>query len=74
MPARYNRVKKALRAFGIVIHERKAKGSHVVINDDLGRVYTIPCHHGEKTMLADAYLKALCRCFKIDYEDFKKYL
>ena len=41
----------------MTVHERKAKGSHVVINDDHGRVYTLPCHQGEKTMLSDVYLR-----------------
>jgi hypothetical protein len=46
MPARYGRVKKALRKMGITVRERKGKGSHVVINDESGRAYTLPCHHG----------------------------
>jgi predicted RNA binding protein YcfA (HicA-like mRNA interferase family) len=74
MPARYNRVKKALRKLGITVHERKARGSHVVINDDQGRVYTLPCHQGERTMLSDVYLRALCRCFDLDYEKLRKNL
>jgi len=74
MPARYNRVKKALRKLGITVHERKAKGSHVVIHDDHGRVYTLPCHQGEKTMLSDVYVRALCRRFGLEYEEFRKHL
>ena len=74
MPARYNRVKKALRKLGITVHERKAKGSHVVINDDHGRVTTLPCHQGERTMLSDVYLRALCRCFNLEYEELKRNL
>jgi predicted RNA binding protein YcfA (HicA-like mRNA interferase family) len=74
MPYRYGRVKKALRKMGITVRERKGKGSHVVIYNDAGRAYTLPCHHGQKTVLSDHYLRAVCRCFDVEYNEFKKLL
>jgi predicted RNA binding protein YcfA (HicA-like mRNA interferase family) len=74
MPARYNRVKKALRKMGVTVRGRKGKGSHVIVHDDSGNTYTLPCHHGEKTLLADPYLRALCRAFSLDFTEFKKNL
>jgi predicted RNA binding protein YcfA (HicA-like mRNA interferase family) len=71
---RYGRVKKALRKMGITVRERKGKGSHVLINDGSGRAYTLPCHHGQKTVLSDHYLKAVCRFYELDYDEFRKLL
>ncbi len=54
------------------LHERTGKGSHVVVDDGHGRVYTLPLHHGQQTELSDVYLRALCRALGIDYATFRK--
>jgi hypothetical protein len=50
--------------------ERAGKGSHVVLDDGKGHTYVLPLPHGEKTELSDVYVRALCRAFEIEYEDF----
>ena len=70
MPARYKRLRKALRTLGIRLVERAGKGSHVVLDDGKGHTYVLPLSHGEKTELSDVYVRALCRAFEIEYEDF----
>ena len=50
--------------------ERAGKGSHVVLDDGKGHTYVLPLSHGEKTELSDVYVRALCRAFEIEYEDF----
>jgi|GEM_PF-3247788 predicted RNA binding protein YcfA (HicA-like mRNA interferase family) len=53
MPARYKRLRKALRKLGIKLIERPGKGSHVVLDDRRGHTYVLPLSHGEKTELSD---------------------
>ena len=70
MPARYKRLRKALRKLGIRLVERAGKGSHVVLDDGKGHTYVLPLSHGEKTELSDVYVRALCCAFEIEYEEF----
>ncbi len=72
MPPRYRQVKAVLRAMGLQVEERSAKGSHVVITDGKGRTYTIPAHRGDNTELSDPYLRGVCRAFDLDYKAFRK--
>ena len=69
MPVRYTRLRKALAGLGVVISERRGKGSHVVVDDGKGHVYPLPLHHGLRTELSDVYVRGLCRTLDIDYED-----
>lgn len=72
MPARYPRVRRRLKQLGVRLTERAGKGSHVVVDNGKGRIYTLPLHHGEQTELSDVYLRGLCRAMLIDYQTFKK--
>ena len=74
MPASYRRIRKALRKLGIEVVERPGKGSHVVLDDGRGNTYPLPLHHGERTELSDVYVRALCRRFAVEYEDFRRLL
>ena len=59
MPARYPRIRRRLKQLGIRLNERTGKGSHVVVDDGKGHVYTLPLHHGQQTELSDTYVRAL---------------
>jgi hypothetical protein len=72
MPARYPAVRRRLKELGIRLNERTGKGSHVVVDDGKGHVFTLPLHHGQQTELSDIYLRALCRALELDYEVFRK--
>ncbi len=74
MPARYKRVKKALRELRISVAERPGKGSHAVLDDGKGHAYTLPLHHGERTELSDVYLRALCRAFGVEFDELRRRL
>jgi len=72
MPVRYPRIRRRLKQLGIRLNERTGKGSHVVVDDGKGHVYTLPLHHGQQTELSDTYVRALCRALEIDYQTFKE--
>ena len=69
MPGRYRTIRGLLRNLGI--QDRQGKGSHVVLRDQRGRTFPVTLHNGEKSELPDQYIRALCRTFEIDYDDFK---
>jgi len=71
MPARYPNVRRRLKELGIRLNERTGKGSHVVVDDGKGHVFTLPLHHGQQTELSDVYLRALCRALGLDYKVFR---
>jgi hypothetical protein len=72
MPARYPAVRRRLKELGIRLNERTGKGSHVVVDDAKGHVFTLPLHHGQQTELSDIYLRALCRALELDYKVFRQ--
>jgi hypothetical protein len=72
MPARFKRVAKALRKWGVQIERRAGKGSHAVLHDGQGNIYPIPLTNGDRTELDDVYLRGLCRAFGLEFEDFKR--
>lgn len=70
MPARLRDIKRALTKRGIQVSE-PSSGSHWKATN--GRVsYTIPSHGGLKGEITDVYIRALCRAFGIDLEEFKR--
>ncbi|MBI5479974.1 MAG: hypothetical protein HY906_14000 [Deltaproteobacteria bacterium] len=72
MPARFKRVAKALRKSGVQVVRRAGKGSHAVLDDGKGNLYTIPLTNGDRTELSDVYLRGLCRAFGLDFDAFKR--
>lgn len=74
MPARFRDVLRALHALGIDILRRQGAGSHCILKDEKGHVYTLPLGNGPRTELSDHYLRGLCRAFELDFEEFKKLL
>ena len=74
MPARYTRLRSALKKLGATISERSGRGSHVVVDDGRGHTYPLPLHHGVRTELSDVYVRGLCRALAIDYQELKKLL
>ncbi len=73
MPARFRDIKRALSGFAITA-EPPASGSHWKLRDQTGKVYTLPCHNGERSEISDVYLKALCRTFGLDLDEFMRKL
>ena len=73
MPARLRDIKRALLEYGVTA-EAPSSGSHWKLRDASGKVYTLPCHNGDRTELSGVYLKGLCRAFGSDLEDFKRRL
>lgn len=69
MPARLSRIASVLRSYGVAV-EKPSGSSHWKASRD-GFVYTIPAHNGEKTEIADIYIRGCCRAFEIDFKEFK---
>lgn len=75
MPARFWAIRRALREYPhLKMEERRGKGSHIVIRDQMGRSYPLSLHKGENSELSDVYVRGLCRAFALDYEEFRKKL
>lgn len=70
MPARFKNVVRALRRLEIDILQRQGGGSHCIVSDSKGHVYTLPLGNGYKTELSDHYLRGLCRAFEVDFQAF----
>ena len=71
MPARFGDIARALRKLGVQVEE-PSKGSHWKCRKDGFGVYTIPAHNGLKAEISDVYIRAVCRHFEIDLEEFKR--
>lgn len=69
MPARFRDIKRALLGMGFAVDSPDG-GSHWKVRDRAGKLYPLPCHNGERSEITDKYLRALCRTFDIDYNDF----
>lgn len=69
MAARLRRVIVACKAFDIAVEPPKG-GSHFKAKKDGHRTFPIPAPNGEKTEVSDFYIRALCRNFEIDLEEF----
>lgn len=74
MPARFRDVLRALHALNIDVLRRQGAGSHCILRDEKGHVYTLPLGNGPRTELSDHYIKGLCRSFELDFDEFKKLL
>jgi len=57
MPARFKNVLRALRSLDVDVFKRQGGGSHCIVTDGKGHVYTLPLGHGYKTELSDHYLR-----------------
>jgi predicted RNA binding protein YcfA (HicA-like mRNA interferase family) len=70
VPARLDRLVRVLNdspgGFRLV---KPRSGSHWKVEGPGGRKYSVPSHSGEKVVLPDAYIRALCRYFSVDYDD-----
>lgn len=72
MPARLTDIKRALSSMGVSI-EPPNGGSHYRASKE-GKMYPIPAHNGERSEIADVYIRGVCRAFDLNYEEFKKRL
>lgn len=70
MPARLNKLTKALRKRGIAV-ETPNRSSHYKAVGPSGKTYPIPAHNGPKTEISDVYVKGVCRAFGIDEAEFR---
>jgi hypothetical protein len=70
MPARLRDIKRALEAHGCSV-EPPRKGSHWKATNGAGAVYPLPAHNGLKSVISDVYIRAMCRAFELDYENFR---
>jgi hypothetical protein len=75
MPAKYRAIRRALQQYPqFRLEVRQGKGSHIVISDQEGRTFSLSLHRGEHSEITDVYIRALCRTFELDYDEFKKRL
>lgn len=73
MAARLSRLISAAAHFGVTI-SKPGKGSHWKATKPGCRPYPVPAHNGEKTEIADKYIRGLCRAFEIELVDFEEKL
>lgn len=74
MPARFQDIKRVLLLAGIVAEPPRGGGSHWKLRDRDGKTYPIPCPNAERSEISDKYIRALCRTYGLDFEDFKSKL
>lgn len=73
MPARLRDIRRAAELFGISVTEPNS-GSHWLLRRQGVRVYTVPAHNGLRSEISDVYIRALCRHFGIDEDEFRSKL
>jgi len=71
--ARLRDLIKALAACGIAVTP-PANGSHWKAKKPGARTFVIPAHNGDRTQVDDNYIRALCRNFGLDVDEFKRKL
>lgn len=72
MPPRLRDLKRALEAFGLLVH-MPTSGSHWHVEGP-GGIYPIPSHNGLKGEISDVYVRGVCRKFGIDPAELAKLL
>jgi hypothetical protein len=72
MPARLREIIRICDRFGISVGP--GKGSHWKAKRAGCRPYPIPAHNGERSEIADEYIRGLCRAFGVDYDEMKRLL
>lgn len=71
MPARLSRIIAVLHEYGIEVSPPRGGGSHWKAKCDGHRSYGLPAHNGEKSIISDSYIQALCRNFDLDLDEFR---
>jgi predicted RNA binding protein YcfA (HicA-like mRNA interferase family) len=69
MPAKMSRFAAVAEEYGFSLDPNKGK-HNVKLRRDGERPYTVPCHNGMKTEISDHYIKAFCRQYAINRDEF----
>jgi hypothetical protein len=73
MPPRFRNVKRAFEQFGVEATPPTGGGSHWKLAKD-GKTYPIPASHGDKTEIAEIYIRKACLLFGLDERELRKHL
>lgn len=73
MPPRFRDIKRALQKMGATVSPSPGGSSHWHVEKD-GKMYPIPAAHGDKTEIAENYLRGVCRALALDEAELRKLL
>lgn len=69
MPARFRDIIRVCGEYGIDLDEKGGKHNFKLSRPGT-RKYPIPAHNGPKSEITDVYIRAMCRHFELDLEEF----
>ena len=70
MPARLNKIIAVAAEYGVTI-TTPSSGAHWKAKKAGCRTFPISAHNGARSEIPDEYIRGMCRCFGIDYKEFR---